>query len=236
MTIFRSFSVRRMVAAVAVLVSVSSAAKADIVIDDFTTPNPAIPYSLAAAVPSTYSQTDGNRSVTVTQIGNDFGTSNATGGLIGTTPFGGRFILSTATGATAYANLVYSYATPLNLSSGSTLKFSFTSTDLNVPFSVVVTSGSSSSTQVGLVSSPTALSFDLTGFAGVDLTAVSSIELVLNKDVLSGASTTSADFSISTVTVTTPVVNTAVPAPPALLLGLVALPVLGLRRKFAAKA
>ena len=65
----------------------------------------------------------------------------------------------------------------------------------------------------------------------MNLNAVTSIELVLNRNVISGASTESADFSIANVTITTPP-GTAVPAPAAVFLALAALPILGLRRKF----
>jgi hypothetical protein len=221
------------VAVAALLMGAVSQAKADIVIDDFTQPNPAVVYSVAAPVGSTFTRVDGNRTLLVTQTQNDFGIAGSTGGLIGTTGVGGRYILNTTTGTTAFSTLTYNYGTALNLSSGGTiLNFAFTSTDLNVPFSVVIGDGTNTSTQVGLVTTPTALSFNLAGFTGVNLNAVSSIQLVLNRNVISGASTTSADFSIANVTITTPTNNNAVPAPAGVILALAALPVLGLRRKF----
>lgn len=238
MNFVRALSFRRAVVALAALVVGSvSQAKADIVIDDFTTPNPASTFSLSAAVPTTYSQTDGNRTLTVTQTQNDFGLAGQTTGILGQTALGGRFNLNTASGTTAYADLNYTYA-GLDLSAGGTiLKFSFKSTDLNVPFSVVVGDGTTTATQVGLVTTPTDLSFDLMGFTGVNLSSIKSIELVLNRNVTTNASTASADFSIANVSITTPPPPTTdVPAPPAALLALAALPVLGLRRKMTKKA
>ncbi len=237
MTFVRALSFRRAVVALAALVlGAAGQAKADIVIDDFTTPDPGVTYSLDAAVPSVYTQVDGNRTLTVTQTQNTFGLANQTSGVIGNTTLGGRFVLNTTTGTTAFASLAYTYA-GLDLSAGGTiLNFQFTSTDLGVPFSVSVGDGTTTATQVGLVTSPTNLSFDLTGFAGVNLAGVTQIELVLNRDVTSGASTSSADFSIANVTITEPPPTTDVPAPPAALLALAALPVLGLRRKLLKKA
>ncbi len=236
MNFLRSLSLRGAVVAVAALALSVATAKADIIIDDFSTPNPAAGYSLAAPVGSTFSRIDGNRTLTVTQTQNDFGLSGSTSGLIGTTLVGGRYVLNTSTGTTAHSSLLYSYGTALNLSSGGTiLKFSFTSTDLNVPFSVIVGDGTNTSTQVGLVTVPTNLTFNVAGFSGVNLGAISSIELVLNRNVISGASTQSADFSISNVTITTPT-PVGVPAPAGVLLALAALPVLGLRRALRKKA
>lgn len=238
MTFVRALSFRRAVVALAALaLGTVGQAKADIVIDDFTTPDPGVAYSLGAAVPSVYTQVDGNRTLTVTQTQNSFALANQTSGVIGNTALGGRFVLNTTTGTTAYASLAYTYA-GLDLSAGGTiLNFSFTSTDLGVPFSVIVGDGTTSATQVGLVTTPTNLSFDLTGFAGVNLAGVTQIELVLNQNVNTLVSTASADFSIANVTITEPPPPTTdVPAPPAVLLALAALPVLGLRRKWLKKA
>ena len=234
MNFLRSLSLRRAIVAVAVLALSVATAKADIIIDDFSSPNPAVGYSLASPVGTTFSRVDGNRTLTVTQTQNDFGLTGSTSGLIGTTLLGGRYVLNTSTGTTAHSNLLYSYGTALNLSSnGTILKFSFTSTDLNVPFSVILGDGTNTSTQVGLVTLPTNLTFNLAGFSGVNLSTISSIELVLNQNVLTGASTGSADFSIADVKVTTPDApppTNGVPAPAGVLLALAALPVLGLRR------
>ena len=111
MNFLRSLSLRGAVVAVAALALSVATAKADIIIDDFSTPNPAAGYSLAAPVGSTFSRIDGNRTLTVTQTQNDFGLSGSTSGLIGTTLVGGRYVLNTSTGTTAHSSLLYSYGT-----------------------------------------------------------------------------------------------------------------------------
>lgn len=231
-------TLRRLTAIFAVVVglAVANPARADIVIDNFAGPNPGVVFALDAPVGSTFNRTDGNRTLLVTQTQNSFGLPSSTNGIIGQTGVGGRFVLNTNTGTTAYASLSYSYASPLNLMAGGTiLNFAFTSTDLNVPFSVTIGDGTSTSTQVGLVTSPTNLSFDLSSFGGVNLDSVSSIKFDLNLNTLTNASTTSADFSVANITITTPNVA-AVPAPPAFALLLAAAPVVALRRWKAKKA
>lgn len=215
----------------AAVVLTTSAARADVIIDNFFTPDPAATYSLSAAVPDTFNRTDGlaggiTRDLTVTQTQNLLGLAGQTSGAIGTTGLGGVFALGTNPGATAFARLLYTNATPQDLSAGGTaLVFTFLSTDLNIPFSVTVSDGTNSSTQIGTVSSTTSFSFDLSGFAGVNLANVTSIEFLLNQNAMTAASTQSADFTITDIRVTTP--SGVVPAPPAALLALAALPVLG---------
>lgn len=217
--------------AFAAVVLSGTTARADIIIDNFVTPNPAATYFLGAAVPDTFNRTDGlpggiTRDITVTQTQNLLGLAGQTSGAVGTTGLGGVFAMGTNPGATAFARILYTNATPQDLSAGGTaLVFTFLSTDLNIPFSVRISDGTNFSTQVGTVSSSTSFNFPLSGFSGVNLANVTSIEFFLNQDLISGASTQSADFTITDIRVTTP--SGVVPAPPAALLALAVLPVLG---------
>ena len=212
-------------------------AKADFVIDTFNSPNPATPYSLAGPVGSTYSQLDAlaggiSRQLVVTQTANTFLAAGSTSGFIGNTVVGGRYALSTNAGATAWASLLYTYASPQNLSVGGTaVQFTFASADLNTPFSVKISDGTVTKTQVGVVTSSSIGVFHLplSGFSGdgFDASHVVSIELQLNRNAVTGESTPEADLTLSDVRVTTPA---AVPAPPAVILLLAAAPVVGLVR------
>ena len=235
--------VMRVAAVAFAVVATTSAARADFVIDDFNTPTSPLQYSLAGAVGSTF--TDSTtlspglvRDLTVTQETNPSGLGNKTNGTIG----GGAFDLATAANTTSFASLLYTYSTAQNLSAGGTaVQFTFGFADLNTPFSVrIKDSSGASANRTGTVTNATAGTFtlDLNGF-GVDLASVSSIELLLNRNVNTGASTTSADLTLTDVRITTPPVTDlppAVPAPPALALFAAALPALGLARRFARKA
>jgi hypothetical protein len=176
-----------------------------------------------------------SRTLTVTQTANGLGSSGATQYLVGTTPVGGRLALATAPLATANIQALYSYGTAQNLAAGGTsLQFTFASADFGVPYSVQLSDGTNTATQSGTTATgPGVYSFSTGSFGGVDLTAVTSILLSLNRNLQVGPASdvVSADFSLSDVRVLTPVVPPpAVPAPPAAVLVLAALPVLGLAR------
>ena len=225
--------------AVAAVLFTGTLAKADFVIDTFTAPNPATTYSLSAAVGSTYTQTDSlaggiTRALTVTQTENLLGLAGSSNGVIGNTALGGRYVLNTNTNTTAWSSLLYTYSAPQNLSVGGTsVQFTFSSADLNTPFSVKISDGTVTKTQVGVVTSASVGTsyLPMSGFSGdgFDASHVVSIELQLNRNALTGESTSSADFSLSDVRVTTP--PPAVPAPPAAVLLLAAAPIVGLIRR-----
>jgi len=237
MTMKRFLLTAVLAAAVAVTGSV---AKADFVIDNFTTPSPASSYTLGTTVGSIHTATDVlpggiTRKLTVTLLGNDFFAGTPATGEIGTTSSFSRYSLSTATGATAFTSLAYSYTTAQDYSvSGTILRFTFLGADLNVPFSVIIGDGTTTSTVVGVATAgPGIYSLPLSGFSGVNLANVQSVTLVLNENTTAGnpASTAvkSADITLTDVRVTTPD-QPAVPAPPAAILLLAAAPVLGLAR------
>ena len=237
-------------AAVAGLVAVaaSGSVRADYVIDDFIKPDPRITYSLDAPATSSYTRTDtlndgaGNitRTLLVSQTENRDGNAGATDGNIGkrSAAPGGQFVLNTAAGTTAQALLTYNYDTPRNLTgTGSDIRFVIVDTDLNTPFSVRVTSGTTSRvvTRVVQATTPETVVLPIGDFAGINLSNITKIELLLNGDLNGGADALptkrSADLTISDVRITT-VNPPAVPAPAALALFAAAVPVLGVARRF----
>lgn len=230
-----------LLAAVAVA-SVSGSARADITVDNFTVPSPALPYALGGPVGSTAVipnalPTGASRVITVTQTANASGAIGATKGVIGLSgTLGNVFTLNTEIGTTANASLLYTYATAQNLSAGGTILRLALNTDLGVPVSVRVGNGSTTITQVQTVGVGFSgiLSFDLTGFGSVS-TSVRSIEVLLNTNTTNGASSSSADLALTDIRITTPP-PPAVPAPVGLVLLLAAAPALGLARRFARKA
>lgn len=213
------------------------AARADLVIDDFTIPNPTPGFVLvptlgvstaSAALPGGVTRT-----LTVTE------TANLGGGetryRVGTVPgVGGRLTLTTGD-TTANIRAAYTYSTAQNLSAlGTSLQFTFATADFGVPYSVQVSDGTNTATQSGTTfSGPGAYSFSIGSFGGgVNLSAITSIVLSLNRNLSTGTGdVTSADFSLSAVEVLGPTgPPPVVPAPPAAVLALAALPLLGLAR------
>lgn len=226
----------------------TTAAKADFVIDTFTSPTPATVYTLGNTSGSTYSSGGSalggglTRTITVNQVGN---VSIAANGFFGTSAFDGpAFQLNTSNssiGSATWALLNYSYAAPVNLAvGGPILKFSFDALATPTPFTVVVGDGSSTASQTGLVAvsaSSTTFNFNLSAFSGVDLSSINSVQIYVNRNTTTNFSAADTDITIRDIRVAqndTPVI----PAPPAVVLLLAAAPALGLvrfaRRKIAA--
>jgi len=171
----------------------------------------------------------------VTLLGNDFAATVPANGEIGMTGAFSRYNLSTATGATAFTSLEYTYTTPQNFSAGgTTLRFTFLGADLNVPFTAIIGDGTTSASVVGVATAgPGVYTLPMSNFSGVNLLNVTSVTLVLNQDTTTEDSVStavkSADITLTDVRVTTPD-QPAVPAPPAALLLLAAAPILGIAR------
>ena len=241
-------------AALAALGAVGSA-RADFAIDDFSAPNPATVNSLGAQVGAQFQATDTlgtglTRNVTVTQTDNGLGVAGATQVVLGQLPTGGVFSLGTLSQATAFADLAYvpTNGTGLNLSAAGTAvqlhfatdpKTGLTSADQDTPFTVRLVSGTfgtpsfASASQYGSVSSTSTANFSvpISGFGGVDLKNITGIEVLLNTSTPTTPQKSSADFTLTNLSVTTPPDTNSVPAPPAALLGLLAVPALALRRR-----
>ena len=231
------------VAAAAVLLT-ATVAKADFVVDTFVNASPANPqtYSLGSADGSTYTATDvlpsgATRTITVVQNGATL-FNGSTQGIYGTTIAGGLFQLNTGNVSTsaAYASLKYAYGSGQNLSgAGTDVIFTFLPLTTTAPFSVRLSDGTNVSTQVGVVNgslSATTFNLAVSGFTGVNLANIRSIELFLNRNAIAGTSVPDADITVTNVKIGTPrdTGGPVVPAPPAVILLLAAAPALGLVR------
>ena len=228
-------------ASVAAVLLTGTAAKADFVIDTFSSPASAVAYTVGTTDGSFFTtgpQSLGGgvtRTITVRQNGNIF---TATAGFYGDAGgVGGRaFQMNTSNSATssAYAQLRYSYTSPQNLNvGGPVLRFSFDALQTPTPFSVVLSDGTTSATKTGLVavgSSATSFSFPLSTFSGTNLGAITSIDLFVNRNVDTNTSSPDADVTLRDVRVSQDVPPPAVPAPAAAVLLLAAAPAFGLVR------
>lgn len=230
------------------------AARADIQIDSFTQPNPAAEYSLGTGAPAEFTRTEGiaptngvatTRTLLVRQIANNgTGGSTPTEGRIGLTPGGPRFVMDVNTGATSFASLTYNYGSDLDISTGTDLQFTITFLDQEAPFALRITDAAGDSFTVSELAPQTqtgsTFNIGLGAFTanGVDLSQVRSIQILLNNNGGEGGSIESVDVSLTDITVLAPLPPAPVPAPPAVVLLLAAVPALGavrlIRRKAAA--
>lgn len=235
--------------AIAAALLTGTVAKADFVIDTFTTPNPATVYTLGNTAGSTYSSGPSvlapgvTRTITVNQVGN---VTIAAGGFFGTSAIdGAAFQLNTSNSvvlqSASYAKLNYAYSSAQALSAGGpVLRFSIDALSTPTPFSVVLSDGVTSATKTGLVAvsvSSTSFSIPLSTFIGTNLGAITSIDLFINRNVTTNFSAPDADITLRDVRVSQDIpVDPVVPAPPAAILLLAAAPAFGLvrfgRRKF----
>ncbi len=228
--------------AIAAMLLTTTVAKADFVIDTFTTPTPAQTYTVGNTNGSFFTNgptsvdSGGSRSITVTQVGN---VTIAAGGFFGTSAFdGAAFQLNTSNssiGSASFAKLSYTYASPKDLSTTTSpiLRFSFDALASPTPFSVVLSDGSTSSTQIGLVtpsSSTTSFAIPLASFTGTNLNAITSIDLFVNRNTSTNFSAPDADVTLRDLRVTQDTPPPSVPAPPVAILLLAAAPALGLVR------
>jgi len=237
-TFLRSATLRRAsVAVAALLAGVVAPAKADFTIDDFSAPNPGVVYDAPGAVGGTTALGGGlTRSAFVTLL-----SGNSVSGVLGTdtrpSPLGTVFEQSTPASATAYSQLAYNYGSTQNWAatgvSGLSLSFSFA--DLSVPYTLVLRDDTGgTSTLTGTVVGANTYANPFSSFTGsADLTRIAGFDVYLNRNTVAGVSATSADFVLDTVSANQ---SNPVPAPPAALLALAALPALALRRKLRAKA
>ena len=231
--------------AIAAFVLTSTVTKADFIIDTFTTPNPRTSYTLGATDGSTFSSGPATvgagvtRNITVTQIGAVDSSSPASGFFGVSSISGAAFQLNTpnsSIGSASYAKLAYTYSSPQNLTTGGpVLRFSFDALQTPAPFSVVLSNGTTSATQTGLVnvsSSSTSFAIPLSSFVGTNLSAITSIDLFVNRNVTTNTSSPDADITLRDVRISqdVPPPPASVPAPPAALLLLAAAPAFGLVR------
>ncbi len=245
MTFLRSLSLRRAVVAVAALVlGVAGQAKADILIDDYSLPTPAAGYAIAPDANPTTIVTDlgggTTRTVTLTVTNPAIPGTNALTGSVGDGLFSASFnVFSSGT-----ISIAYSFASALNfipnVAAGGdpgSLQFlgagdSGFAADIPVTITVATATGNlTGNTTLPLTTTFSPVDLPLAGLTGTgDLTQVNGVTL----DFTAGQA---ADLIFDSLNVTTPDAPPPadVPAPPAALLALAALPILGLRRKLLAK-
>lgn len=245
MTFLRTLSLRRAAIAVAALVlGAAGQAKADILIDDYSQPTPAAGYAIGPDANPTTIVTDlgggTTRTVTLTVTNPAIPGTNALTGSVGDGLFSASFNVFSA----GTVSIAYSFATALNfipnVADGGTpgsLQFLGAGDSgfaADIPVAITVTTATGNLT--GLTTLPLTTDFSpvdlpLSGLTGTgDLTQVNGVTL----DFTAGQA---ADLIFDSLNVTTPDAPPPadVPAPPAVLLALAALPVLGLRRKLLAK-
>lgn len=229
----------------AAVIGTSSAAKADILIDDFSAPNPGISYLISNSNPNgsvfvTNNVQPGiNRTVTLTVTSTVV--ANSMGGDIGVTPLGSLFSMSLNNSSSGNAVINYSFSSPMNFipnvaSGGAIGALQYLSTadagfGSNVPldFTITTTTGTLSySTTMNLTATFTPTNVNLASFTGTgDLTQVTGMSITITGGQ-------AADVALDAINITTPpgTPTEPVPAPPAALLALLALPALGLRNRW----
>jgi hypothetical protein len=242
----RSVWSSRAVAAVALLIGAAAPAKADFVLDDFSTPGVFYQISQLNSNPYSLSTSLGTNSalgVAVTRTATvDVIAGLSPGAALGTIGHNSStgvngFEVSTAAASTATARATYSFSAPANLTATgvSAVSLGFLFSDQNVPYSFVVkdSHGNSATVSGSATAGPGNYTTNLSAFTAanpaIDLTSVTGFDIALNENLATNASTTSADFVLGSVSIVQP---NAVPAPPAILLAVAALPALGLRRVF----
>lgn len=230
---------RRVLLVATVMVGASAAARADIVIDDFSAPAAGINYIIAGndANPSTF-VTNGvqpgiNRTVTLTVTSPQPAASNSMVGNIGGP--GGFFSMSLNVFSSGNAVLDYAFTSPTNLTPTGTLgSLRYLSSadpgnvNSTVPLNFVIhtaTGDLTFDTTMNLTAGFTPTDVSLSNFIGTgDLTQATGMSIT----IVGG---NAADVALDSISFTTPETPPTVPAPPAALLALLALPALGLRHR-----
>lgn len=230
---------RQAVLALAAGFAVCGMARADIIIDDFSAPNPGIDYLI------TFNTTNGstistpnilpgvNRSITLTVTSPNPGI-NSMGGTIGGPD--GWFTMSLNNSSAGTALIVYDFAAPMNfVPTGVAGSLQYLSsadsgfgTDVPMNFVINTTGGDLSFNGfMSLTSTFTPTDVALSSFTGTgDLTEVTGMSI----EILGGQA---ADVALTAISITTPEPPDPdpIPAPPAAVLALLALPVLGWRHR-----
>ena len=240
MNFLRSLSLRRAVVAVAALALSVATAKADIIIDDFSSPASPTNYAIAPDVnPLTITSNIGGgitRTVTLAVTSPTSPGVNALTGSVG----GGLFTASFNVFSSGTAQIAYSYAAPANFipnvpAGGVVGNLVFAGAGdsgfaANIPLTITIATSTGNLTFNGtlpLTPAISTVSVGLAGFTGSgNLASVTGVTV----DLVGGQA---ADLIFDSIGVTTPDApppTNGVPAPAGVLLALAALPVLGLRR------
>jgi len=232
-------NLRRAMLAAAVIFGAATAARADIIIDDFNSPAIAVDYQIGpqpnGLVISTNNVQPGiNRSITLNVTSPtpplDGSMSGRVGGLVGV------FTMSLDAFSSGNSTINYSFTNPVNFvptgTSGSLQYQSFADagqgTSVPLDFVIMTTTGNLTyNTTMNISSNFVATDVMLSNFTGSgDLTQVTGLSIMITGGQ-------AADVALDSLGVTTPEPPPpdTVPAPPAALLALLALPALRLRNR-----
>ncbi len=229
---------RKAFMAAAVLFGAGTAARADIIIDDFSAPTPGITYLIALTDPnpSVFNtpnvQPGIDRSVTLTVSSPATPFANSMSGDIGGAA--GIFTMSLNNSSSGNAAINYTFASSTNfvptgiMGSLQYLSSADAGFGANVPLNFVISTASgdlSFNTTMNLTATFTPTDVPLASFVGTgDLTQVTGLSITITGGQ-------AADVALDSISITTPQEPDPVPAPPAALLALLALPALGLRNR-----
>lgn len=228
---------RKSLLAAALVFGLSGTSRADITIDDFSAPNPGIEYLINFSDPNPSVFTTPNispgisRTVTLTVTSPTPPNINSMSGEIG--GVNGIFSMSLNNSSSGNAVINYTFSSPIDFvptgQMGSLRYLSSADAGFgpNVPLNFVLTTASgdlSFNTFMNLTGTFTPSDVPLSSFTGTgDLTQVTGMSVT----ILGGQA---ADVALTMISITTPDVD-PIPAPPAALLALLALPALGFRRR-----
>jgi hypothetical protein len=236
-------NLQRIVFAAALLFGASTAARADIIIDDFSAPTPGINYLIGSPNPQTFVTNNIspgiNRSVTLTVTSPTPALPNSMVGNIGDTGAGGFFTMSLSTFSSGNAVLNYNFTSTQNFTQAGllgNLRY-LSSADAgnvspNVPLNFVINTASGNltfNTTMNLTPTFTPTDVSLSNFTGTgDLTQVTGMSVT----IVGGQA---ADVALDALSIHFSEQPPTLPAPPAALLALLALPALGFRHRLQKK-
>lgn len=237
MTYQRLSILRKACAAICVLVMGHAAAKADIIIDDFSLPAAAVNYAIAPdanpLVINTTLDANTTRSVRLEVTSPSVAGNNALTGQVGD----GLLAASFNVASSGNVQINYAFASSVNfVPTGVSGALQFLGAGDsgfadNIPLSITLLTSAGDLSFTGnlpLTSNFSQVNVDLASLTGTgDLTQVNGLNITMEAGQ-------AADLIFTSLSVTTPEPQTApVPAPPAMFLALAAIPALGLRRRLA---
>ncbi|MCZ2340380.1 MAG: hypothetical protein LC104_01125 [Bacteroidales bacterium] len=231
-------------AAAVAAIGLTQTARADFVIDNFAAPSQAYNYAIAKIDANPYVRTDTlanglTRDLNVNVLSPSPSNNFSASGWIGdvqpgqNTPSGSIFSMDSDNSSTVMSSLNYSGFSGLlsNFSMASAINLAFLNLDsgnnaITTPVTINLITGAGTLSYTGYAAdsnTPFTFSANIGDFIGSgDLSNVTGLDVIVNG---STGSRQAADFVMDDISVST------VPAPPAVVLGLMAMPVVGLYRR-----